>query len=416
VSGVSTPTYARPVPAPRLPDLAGVASRPGALLAGVLVVRWCVLVWLALLVVAGEGRLHVPLGLAALVVATAWTAVLTRRRLRWHLGWLLADLALCAALLVVAAVAPSLATVYPVAAAATWGAVRGTRGGAVAGAVLGAVYVVAHVVAGLTLSVVDESVLDVTGDAFSLVLAGAGVGLVSTLVQRSRVAVQVAEHERLRASEEAARLAEREVLAREVHDSVLQSLTLVHKRGRELAASGGAVEPAAVQELADLAARQERHLRELLLRSRGPDRLEDGTRLRSLRDRLVAAAAAWPALDVQVTTVVDHGVPPAVVDGVGAAVEQCLANVERHAGTCRAWVFAEDDAGVLVVSVRDDGVGFDHDPARLDREGRMGLRHSVTGRVEDLGGRVVVRSAQGRGTEVELRVPLPPGTAVRHDA
>ncbi|WP_336921238.1 sensor histidine kinase [Aquipuribacter sp. SD81] len=403
---MSTPTY----PGLRLPDLAGAAARPGALLAGILVVRWCVCAWLVLLLVLGEGRLHVPLGVAAVVVTAGWTLLLTLRRPAWGPAWLAADLALCAGLLVVAAVAPSLATVYPVAAAVTWGAVRGARGGALAGAVLGVVYVLAHVVEGLTLAAVDESVLDVAGDAFSLVLAGTGVGLVSTLVQRSAARLRAAEVARLRATEEAARLAEREGLARAVHDSVLQSLALVHKRGRELAAEP-APAPAAVQDLADLAARQERHLRELLLRSRQAPGAEV-----PLREALLDVAAGVPGLDVQVTTLLGRPLPPTVVDAVAAAVAQCLANTERHAGTPRAWVYAEDEGEELVVSVRDDGAGFVHDPARLDREGRMGLRHSVAGRVADLGGRTTVTSTPGRGTEVELRVPLPPAGPAGEDA
>jgi len=384
----------------------------------VLVVRWCVLAWLVLLVVLGDGRLHVPSGLVAASVTATWTLLLTWRRPPWSPSWLGADLALCAALLVVAAVAPSLATVYPVAAAVTWGAVAGARAGTVAGAVLGAVYVTAHVIEGLTLAAVDESVLDVAGDSFSLVLAGAGVGLVSTLVQRSEAAVRAAEGDRLRAVERAARLGEREVLARQVHDSVLQALTLVHKRGRELAAQP-VVGPADVQGLADLAATQERDLRELLLRSRreepAPAPAGAGHAGASLRQRLLAAAAARPGLDVQVSTVVDRLLPARLVSEVGAAVEECLSNVERHAGTRSVWVFAEDEGVELVVSVRDDGAGFVLDEARMEAAGRMGLRGSVVGRVGDLGGRVEVRSTPGRGTEVELRVPLPVAGAVGHD-
>jgi signal transduction histidine kinase len=51
--------------------------------------------------------------------------------------------------------------------------------------------------------------------------------------------------------------------------------------------------------------------------------------------------------------------------------------------------------------VKDDGTGFD--PATA-REG-MGLSRSVRGRVADVGGRVEVDSAPGRGTEVRLWVP-----------
>ena len=58
-----------------------------------------------------------------------------------------------------------------------------------------------------------------------------------------------------------------------------------------------------------------------------------------------------------------------------------------------------------MVSVRDDGVGFD--PGRLaaaEAEGRIGVSRSITGRLHDLGGTAVVTSAPGAGTEIELRL------------
>lgn len=388
------------------------AERPDALLRGVLVVRWCVLVWLVVVVVAGGAGAGSPvLAAVALALTAGWTAWLTVARPAYRSPVLLVDLLVCAALLVVAALAPALATVYPVTAALSWGARRGLRGGAVAGAVLGVVYVTAHVVQGLVLDRLDERLLDVLGDAFSLVLAGAGVGLVSTLLQRSASALQAAQADRLRAREEAARLAEREDLGRRVHDSVLQVLALVHKRGRELA-DQPVVDPVRVGELADLAAAQERELRALVLRPDGFGSGGGGAGLHgdasvSLTAALEEAARHQPELDVQVTTVGELVLPGEVVRPVVAAVGQALGNVARHAGTSRAWLFAEvDDDGRLVVVVRDDGCGFVMDEDALREAGRFGLLRSIRGRLEQLGGRLVVDSSPGRGTELEMRVPL----------
>lgn len=388
------------------------AAGPDALLRGILVVRWCVLAWLVVVVASGVARLPDPaLGWVALVLTGSWTVYLTLARPVWGTRRLVADAVVCALLLVVAAVAPTLATVYPVAAALSWGARRGLRGGAGAGAGIGAVFVTAHVVQGLVLDQLDERLLDVLGDAFSLVLAGAGVGLVSMLMRRSTAELAVAQADRLRAREDAARLAEREEIGRQVHDSVLQVLALIHKRGRELAEQAE-VTPAQVAALAELAAEQERALRDFILRPGGlrgttPDGGPTTDGLADLARRLEDGARRHVSdLDVSVSAVGDLLLPAAVVSALGAAVDQALGNVVRHAGTRRAWVFAEYDDGEVAVTVRDDGCGFVFDEDALRAAGRLGLLRSIGGRVEQLGGRLQVDTAPGRGTELELRVPV----------
>ncbi len=391
------------------------AERPDALLDGVLVVRWCVVVWLAVLLTSGlAGVPRPPLGWVALGLAGGWTLWLTLARPRWGTPSLVVDAVVCGLLLVVAAVAPAVATVYPVAAALTWGARRGLRGGAVAGALLGAVFVVAHVVVGTATSLPvdgrpDGTMLAVLGNAFSLVLAGAGVGLLSTLLQRSAAALAVAQADRLRSREQAARLAERDEVSRAVHDSALQVLAMVHKRGRELARQER-VEPQQVAALAELAAEQERALRDLVLSPVGPQPTAVGA-LTPLRPRLEQAARRLTGdLQVEVSTVGDLDLPAPVVAGLGAAVDQALGNVLRHAGTPRAWLFAERDGEEVLLSVRDDGRGFVLDEAALVAAGRLGLLQSIRGRVEQLGGRLDVDTAPGRGTELQLRVPAPTTT------
>ncbi len=364
-----------------------------------------------------------PLAAAAILLLAAWTAWLTLARptsrlaerkpaARWPL--LAADLALAASLNVLAGLVmpertvgerPFFAAGYPVAAAVSWGAARGVRAGVVAGLALGVSLAAGQLANGVDLAAEDAAtLLDLAGGTLNFVLAGGAVGLVARLLERSAVQLRQATEETIRARERAARLAERESLARQIHDSVLQALALVHKRGRELAA-GGPVPPDQVAGLAEMAAGQERALRALVLRD--PD---DGpTGAASLRAGLEAVAGrGWGHLEVTVGATGPIWLPAHHVEELAAAVRQALDNVVEHAGASRVALFAEEDGGTVAVTVRDDGRGFAYDEAAFAAAGKIGLAKSIKGRVEQLGGRVRVTSRPGAGTEVELRVGADP--------
>jgi signal transduction histidine kinase len=180
----------------------------------------------------------------------------------------------------------------------TWGATRGVGGGVAAGLVLGASLVVGQLANGIELPGERPVVLlDLAGGTLNFVLAGGAVGLVARLLERSASQLRQATEETIRARERAARLAERESLARQIHDSVLQALALVHKRGRELAA-GGPVPPDQVDGLAEMAGSQERALRSLILRDPDEERTPAGAA--SLRAALEALAGAERSLPVTV--------------------------------------------------------------------------------------------------------------------
>lgn len=92
--------------------------------------------------------------------------------------------------------------------------------------------------------------------------------------------------------------------------------------------------------------------------------------------------------------------PRHVVNGIGECVAEALTNVARHSGTTSATVRAyQEDAGI-VVEVNDDGRGVDSHAISLHRRG---LRGSIAGRMQALGGEASIVSAVGRGTRVILR-------------
>jgi len=175
---------------------------------------------------------------------------------------------------------------------------------------------------------------------------------------------------------------ERSEVAAHLHDSVLQTLALVQKR---------ADDPRAV---ANLARRQERELRAWL----DGGRPEPGDSLASSLEAAAAEVEEAHGVPIDVVAVGD-----APLDDRGAALvaaaREALVNAAKFAGDATVQLFAEIGEERTEVFVRDRGPGFD--PASVP-EDRRGLRESIYGRMDRHGGRAVIHSAPGAGTEVEL--------------
>ncbi|WP_347567564.1 DUF5931 domain-containing protein [Actinopolyspora sp. BKK1] len=186
--------------------------------------------------------------------------------------------------------------------------------------------------------------------------------------------------------------AERERLARDIHDSVLQVLARVRGRGRELGGEAA--------ELAALAGEQETALRALV--STGPAETSNGST--DLAAQLRALDSARVNVSVPATKV---ALPAADASALFSAAREALNNVEEHAGAqAQAWLLLEDLGDEVVLSIRDDGPGIPE--GRLERaasEGRMGVAQSIRGRVESLGGTITLDTAEGEGTEWEIHIP-----------
>ncbi len=275
---------------------------------------------------------------------------------------------------------PTISVAWMAGPALAWAVAGGRRAGIVAAVVLGAADIVAR-------GTVTEQTL--AGPVLT-VLAAAAVGYLARLGTDAEERLQ-------RAVELEAATRERERLARQIHDSVLQVLALVQRRGTELGGDAA--------ELGRLAGEQEVALRTLVS---GSPPATDRAGPADLRAMLAGCAVPPVSLASPATPVL---LDPNVAGEIAAAVASALDNVRRHAGpAARAWVLVEDDGEAVTVSVRDDGVGFA--PERLAAaaaDGRLGIAQSIRGRIRDLGGTVTITSAPGQGTEVELWVPLDRG-------
>ncbi|MEU9153108.1 DUF5931 domain-containing protein [Streptomyces sp. NPDC048417] len=215
-----------------------------------------------------------------------------------------------------------------------------------------------------------------------------------------------------RALEIEAATRERERLARDIHDSVLQVLAMVQRRGVVLGGEAA--------ELGRMAGEQEVALRTLVSGglvplSRASEDAAEGALVRlveepddagpvDLRTLLAPYAGARVSLAEPGAPV---ELPPGAARELAAAVGAALDNVRSHAGAgARAWILVEDEPDEIVVSVRDDGPGIPEGRlAQAEGEGRLGVAQSIRGRLRDLGGSAELFSTPGQGTEVELKVP-----------
>ncbi|MGN9783055.1 MacS family sensor histidine kinase [Nonomuraea sp. ZG12] len=259
-----------------------------------------------------------------------------------------------------------------------WAVYGGRRAGAVAAVVLSLADLWLRGLRAFDLSVpVNGAVL--------LILAGTVVGHVARLTKQAEERLQ-------RAVEIEAAGRERERLARGIHESVLQVLALVQRRGLEIGGEAA--------QLGRLAGEQEAALREMI--RNGPVMPDSG--VVDVGARLHRYATATVTVSTPATPLpLPAGQAYEVVAAVGAALD----NVRRHCGEdARAWIFAENDDASMTITVRDEGPGI---PAgRLsaaEAEGRLGIAQSIRGRIAGMGGTVGVTSVPGQGTEVELIVP-----------
>jgi signal transduction histidine kinase len=179
---------------------------------------------------------------------------------------------------------------------------------------------------------------------------------------------------------------ERAELAAHVHDSVVQTLTLIQRNADD------------PREVTRLARAEERALRQWLYR---PGSQQPGSFLATLE---VAAADVEDVHGVAVEVVV---VGDATVDeGLGALVQaarEAMVNAAKYAADAGpVSVYAEVDVDQVQVFVRDRGPGFDLAAVPQDR---LGVRQSIIGRMQRHGGRAEVVTSPGHGAEVRLSMP-----------
>jgi len=242
-----------------------------------------------------------------------------------------------------------------------------------------------------------------------LIVSGVSVHRIQRLEKRTEQEwrrAEQAEQELRRLSQQLvqAQEAERKAISRELHDEVGQMLTGLRMELRHLAELRQAPEQQfreRVEEARRLSEEALRTVRDLAM----------GLRPSMLDDLGLAPALEWQAREfsrrfgVPVTVQLDgrlEDLPERHRTCVYRIVQEALTNCARHARATeiRLTVHGREDA--IVMTIQDNGVGFDSDAAWGRGLGLLGIQE----RVRELGGSVSIASQPGRGTLLSAEIPL----------
>ncbi|MFI6587697.1 sensor histidine kinase [Embleya sp. NPDC050493] len=218
-------------------------------------------------------------------------------------------------------------------------------------------------------------------------------------------------------------LAERERLAREIHDTLAQGFSSIQLllRAAERALPGDPLAADRHVRLARITATDNLAEARRFVRALAPPEL-DGSSLPAALERLCARTAAEAELDVRFHSTGDAvGLPTAVEVALLRIAQSALGNTVRHAGASRVEVTLSHMDASVTLDVVDDGRGFD--PAgRAGRAGRAeragqdgGIGPAGTGfglaamrtRAAELGGVLTVESGSAQGAAIAVTFPVP---------
>jgi two-component system nitrate/nitrite sensor histidine kinase NarX len=230
--------------------------------------------------------------------------------------------------------------------------------------------------------------------------------LLGALADMAAIAVRTA---RLHEAEEQWTIhAERDRIARELHDSLAQVLGVIHlqlraleSRAKDEASHGMADELSSLAETADEAYQD---VREAILGLRETVREHDGLE-GSLREYLRKySRQTGIATHLECDGDSHRSLSPRAEVQLLRVVQEALTNTRKHAGANRVAVrIAVDGSDTTTLTVEDDGLGFDPTTVASSMEGGFGLA-SMRERVEQVGGTIAVHTAPNAGTTIVVRL------------
>jgi signal transduction histidine kinase len=227
--------------------------------------------------------------------------------------------------------------------------------------------------------------------------------LIRTLAAHAAIAIENARlHER---SRELSTIEERKRLARELHDSVTQtlfSIGLTAEAAAELVDSDPLRAREQLGHLQELTRAAMGEMRSLIFELR-PAELETEGLAAALRKH-VDVVRRLHEQEIELCVEGDRRLPPGVEKGLLRIAQEALGNAVRHSGADHVTLTLASRDAQISLRVEDDGHGFDPEEA-VTRSRRLGLT-SMRERAVALGGTLAIDSEAGRGTAVEVEVKL----------
>lgn len=206
-------------------------------------------------------------------------------------------------------------------------------------------------------------------------------------------------------AEQLAVLEERQRLARELHDSVTQTLYSInlYADAARMALSNGQPQ-VATENLKDLRklTREAMFDMRLLIYELHPPALEKEGLVAALRARL-SAVEERAGLPTRISVEGERRLPLAIEEELYRVAQEGLNNVVKHARSQNVFIHLQYDDHAVCLTLKDDGIGFDADMA--SRDGGIGLR-GMQERVHRMGGELSIESAPGRGTRLRAMIPI----------
>ncbi len=236
---------------------------------------------------------------------------------------------------------------------------------------------------GLPFTEEDEWLLEMLASSAALAIAGA----------------QLREQQ-----EDLTRMAERERIAMELHDSVIQSLYALGL-GLDFASRVEVIPHGIIKESLSGINKIIEDIRGYILKLNNGN----GSNHIPVREHLEKAVSDLyipPNLDVRI---VASDMPTSlnydVLKGLKSIIHECVSNTIRHAEANCVEIKAVEERNTFKLTIRDDGMGFIPGEAISKTGGGLGL-HNIQKRARLYGGGVLVESAPGEGTVITVQVPM----------